>query len=187
MPNQKRQPIRTPAQFLDPEKILTQLNLHEEMIIADFGCGTGYFVFPAARMVGEGGLVYAVDIQKPMLSAIESKMALLGIRNVKPVWANLEVLGATKIERESVDVVLMIKILFQSKKHKEIFEEAKRVLKPSGSLLVLDWKKTSSPMGPGISLRVDKDQARAEAEEIGFKFVKEIETDPYHYGLVFTK
>ncbi len=187
MPNGKRQPIRTPAQFLDPKKILAQLNIQEEMTMADFGCGTGYFTFPAARMVGEGGSVYAVDIQKGMISAIKSKMSLLGIRNVKPVWANLEVSGSTKIEKESCDIVLVIKILFQSKKHKEIFEEAKRVLKPNGTLLVLDWKKTEAPMGPNISLRVAKYQARREAEEVGFKFAREVETDPYHYGLVFSK
>lgn len=187
MPNTKQQPLRTPAQFLDPDKILNQLNVQEEMTIADFGCGTGYFTFPTAKMVGEGGIVYAVDIQKGMLSAIESKMGLLGIRNVKSVWANLEVLGSTKIEKESCDIVLLVKILFQSKEHKEIFEEAKRVLKPNGMLLILDWKKTEAPMGPEIILRVAKDQARREAEEVGFKLAREIETDPYHYGLVFSK
>jgi ubiquinone/menaquinone biosynthesis C-methylase UbiE len=114
-------------------------------------------------------------------------MALLGIRNIKPVWANLEILGATKIEKESVDLVLLVNILFQSKKHKEIFEEAKRVLKKDGTLLVIDWKKTEAPMGPEILIRVDKDQLRHQAEEVGFKLVRETEASPYHYELVFIK
>lgn len=187
MSDEKRRPMKALVQFLNPEKILNQLNIQEEMVIADFGCGTGYFTFPTARMVGENGMVYAVDVQKSMLSAIKSKMDLLGIRNVKSVWANLEVLGSTKIEKESVNLVLLVKILFQSKKHKEILEEAKRVLKPDGILLILDWKKTEAPMGPNISLRVARDQVRREAEAIGFKFAREIETDSYHYGLVFSK
>lgn len=187
MLNKKGQPIRTLNQFLDPKKILEQLDIQEGEIVADFGCGSGYFTFPVAKMIGENGLVYAVDVQKSVISAIESKMSFLGIRNVKPVWANLEILGSTKIEKESVDIVLLVKILYQSNKHKEIFEETKRVLKSKGTLLILDWKKTEAPMGPKISLRIAKDQIKKEAEEAGFKFIRELEADSYHYALVFSK
>lgn len=187
MPDPKYKPITKTKPFIDPEHLLGQLDITQGTIIADFGCGSGYFTFPAARLVGEGGIVYAVDIQKTVLSGIESKMKFLGIRNVKPIWANLEIVGSTKIEAETVEVVLLLKVLYQSKKHKEIFEECKRVLKPGGRLVVLDWEKKEVPLGPPLSLRVGKERAKSEAQSLGFKFVGSLDTDPYHWGLLFCK
>ena len=38
--------------FLHPEKAIGTLDLRPGMIVADFGCGGGYFSIPAARARG---------------------------------------------------------------------------------------------------------------------------------------
>jgi ubiquinone/menaquinone biosynthesis C-methylase UbiE len=181
-------PIKPPTattKFFDPSHVLSQLDVREEMVVADLGCGSGFFTFAASEIVGEKGIVYAVDVQKAVLSGIESKMRLYGSRNVKTVWADLEIPGSTKIGENSVDLVIVATLLYQTKKHDVIFKEAKRIMKEKAKLLVLDWEKTEVPVGPDVSLRVSKKDVRKKAETESFKFVNDIEVDEHHYGMVF--
>lgn len=180
-------PIESSFRFMDPEQILTQVGINEGSIVADLGCGSGYLTLEASKRVGEEGTVYAVDVQKSVLNEIESKVRLYGARNIKLVWADLEILGSTKIPDNSVDLAILANVLFQSKKHKEIFSEVKRILKPQGKLLIIDWKKTSAPMGPDVSLRISEDDIRKNASKMDLKFINSVATDDFHFGLVFEK
>ena len=56
-------------QFINPEDVIGKLNLKDNMIAADFGCGSGGFTVPLARELDEG-LVYGLDIQVEPLSAL---------------------------------------------------------------------------------------------------------------------
>ncbi|MCX6779720.1 MAG: hypothetical protein NT034_00885 [Candidatus Magasanikbacteria bacterium] len=59
--------------LIDPFEIFQKVGLSSGMRVADMGCGrTGHFVLPAARVVGEKGLVYAVDILKDVLQSLGS-------------------------------------------------------------------------------------------------------------------
>lgn len=173
--------------FLQPKKILSQLNLDQDMTIADLGCGSGYLTFAASKMVGPSGTVYAVDVQKSVLSNISSDIKFYGARNVKPIWANLEIVGSAKIDDNSVDVALLVMILYQSKNHENILKEAYRILKPNAKLLIVDWKRVAIPYGPKLEQRVAYDIIQQKAKNAGFKFIKDIETDPYHFGILFKK
>ena len=183
---QKKKPISSNVpRFLEPKKILRQVGVEQDMTVADLGCGSGYMTFEAARLCGTSGKIYAVDVQKSVLSGIKSDIALFGARNVKPVWANLEILNSTKIKEGSVDIVFLVMILYQSKLHVKILEEAKRVLKPEGKLLIVDWKREGIPFGPEIKDRVVYDVIKRQAENTGFRFIKNIKTEKYHFGIIF--
>lgn len=172
-------------EFLNPEKILKEINAKEEMIIADFGCGSGFFTLPAAQWVGENGIVYAVDIQKSSLERIENQAKDLGANNIKFVWADLEIFGSTKILQESVDRIIIVNLFFQTKKQKQILEEAKRILKKDGKILILDWKTSGISFGPKISLRISEEETQKIANEVGFALERIFEAGEYHYGLIF--
>ncbi|NQV13247.1 MAG: methyltransferase domain-containing protein [Parcubacteria group bacterium] len=178
----------TPSpKFIDPDSILDQLQVKENNVVADLGCGSGYYAFAAAKKVGEEGKVYAVDIQKTVLSALQSKIKLQGTRNITAVWADIEVPGSTKIAASSVDFTLLAAIFYQTQKHEQILIEAKRITKDKGKIVIIDWKSTNVPLGPQTELRVSKDVIRRQAEAIGLKFSREINVGSYHYGLVFEK
>jgi len=107
--------------LLDVNFILEKARVKERMRVADLGCGTsGHFVFPAAKIVGVHGLVYAVDILKPLLESVARRARQENINNVATVWSDLEVYRATKIETESIDVALLINVLFYSQKRADI-------------------------------------------------------------------
>jgi len=176
------------TELLDSISILKKIDLSPGMKVADLGCGgSGHFSFQVARIVGDEGVVYAVDILKSVLRTIEVKAKLEGINNIKTVWSNLEVLGAAKIEDGFLDVALLVNILFQSKKHQEIFKETARVLKRGGKLLVIDWKPTGGAFGPPIQNRVKKDSLRMIATGEGFRVREEFEAGQYHFGIIFEK
>jgi len=171
--------------FSTPEQILNQLQIDENMVVADFGCGSGFFAIPMAKKVTDG-IVYALDVIKDSLEAVESKAKLEGISNIKTIHCNLEILGSSKLGDESVNLVLTRNILFQSQKKVEVLKEARRVLKSKASLVLIEWVP-GSPLAPKEGWLISKEQARQLAEKEGFSLDKELDLDNQHYGLVFKK
>ena len=181
-------PIQGTGGFMDPEKILREIEIEEGMIVADFGCGAGYFALPLSKTVGTKGKIYAIDVLASALESITSKMRTEGIRNIETSRADLEQEKGSKLEDSSVDLVMMANILFQSKNHSAILKEAKRVLKDRGKLVIIDWIPVkASSFGPDGHLRISQNETQNKAVSLGFKFKREFEVDRYHYGLLFVK
>jgi len=125
--------------FTNPEKILDSLNIKPGFKIADFGSGSGYFTLILARMVGEDGLVTAVDVLETALNTIKSRALLQGLFNIAYTRGNLEVMGGSQLKDNSQDMILLANILFQSQKKEDIIKEAYRALKSGGDLVAIDW------------------------------------------------
>lgn len=173
--------------FLDPAKIFQEVGVEQGSTVADFGCGSGYLALPLARFVGQQGKVFAIDIMKDALSLVHDKALQQGSRNVQTVWADLEVSGGTKITPESLDMIFLKDNYFQFEKPQDVLREAARVLKKSGKLVVIDWKKGKGPVGPPEELRKDESEVLAQVEGAGLKKVSEIDVDAYHFGYIFQK
>ena len=174
--------------MLDPIFLLQKLGLREKMEVADLGCGSvGHFVFPAARLVGKDGKVYAVDIQRTVLENIEKRAELEHLENIIGVWSDLERLGAAKVESESLDAAFLINTLFQNKDRLTILKEARRLLKIGGRLLVVDWLLTDAPFGPPVEGLVDPAWVEKVGDEIGLRLKERFSAGKYHYGLIFEK
>ena len=175
-------------ELLDPDHLLEDvLEISYGTRVADLGCGSmAFFTLQAAKLVGDKGQVYACDIQKEVLSSVESKARQEGLHNIKTVWTNLEIAGATKIDRP-LDYVFLINTLFQSKAHQEMLKEAYRLTKEGGKLLLIDWKASSGPLGPAQDMKVNKELAEKLTIEAGFKKIKEFEAGQNHYGMIFEK
>jgi ubiquinone/menaquinone biosynthesis C-methylase UbiE len=175
-------------ELLNPEKILKEVGLGYGSKVGDLGCGRmGFFALQAGKLIGDNGQVYAVDIMKNVLASIESRAKLEGLNNIKPIWSNLEILGATKIPESTLDFALLINILFQSKKQKEIITEAVRLLKTGGKIVIIDWKTGNTPFGPVSQDRVPPDKVEEIALNLNLKKEKSFEAGPYHYGFIFIK
>ncbi len=180
-------PAKAQGKFLDPKKVLREIGIAQNMSFADFGCGAGYFTIPAARMVGEHGVVYAVDILKSVLQDVRGKSKIGGLHNIRTIWADLEVPGSTKLKDGSIDIVFITHVFFQIEKKAPILEEAKRVVKPDGKIVTIDWAKVKIPFGPPLEKRVSKEEVIEVASAIGLNAVSEFDAGSYHYGLIFSK
>lgn len=174
--------------LLDANLILSKAQVQEKMKVADLGCGSsGHFVFPAAKIVGNKGVVYAVDILRTVLESINKRARAENLSNVKTIWSNLEIFGATKIESGSLDVVLLINTLYQSHKRAEILREAIRLMKKNGRLIIVEWKNIAAPFGPPAEEKVKKELVDNGAKKLGLKPEEEFEAGQYHYGLTYVK
>ncbi|MFA5318242.1 MAG: methyltransferase domain-containing protein [Patescibacteria group bacterium] len=174
--------------LIDPQTIIEKGEIGDRMQVADLGCGgSGHFVFPIANVIGENGIIYAVDILKNNLANIERRAKQDNLKQVKTVWSNLEIFKATKIESASLDAGLLINVLYQSNKREEMIREAVRMVKRGGKLLIVDWKKVRSPFGPSLEERVNKENLAIVCQRLGMELLEEFNTGEYHFGLVFLK
>jgi len=173
--------------LINAKKVLERAGVTNNMKVGDFGCGgVGHFSLMAGELVGERGVVYAVDILKTVLSGVKERAKTRGLDNIKTVWSNLEVFGATKIEDASLDIGFLINILFQTKKDAEIIKECARMIKVGGKILVIDWNKDPG-FGPAVHDRVDVDEIRRIFKDLGFREMESFEAGKHHWAMVFVK
>jgi ubiquinone/menaquinone biosynthesis C-methylase UbiE len=174
--------------LLNPDFILEKARLKERDVVADLGCGSaGQFIFPAAEIVGSKGKVYAIDIMKSVLTNLDKRIEQEEYNNIQTIWSDLEVFKATELEPESLDVGLMINTLYQSQKRAELLRESIRLIKRGGYLLVVEWKNTSTPIGPPPDAKVKKESLSQGAQKLGLTLEEEFEAGEYHYGMLFVK
>ncbi|MFA6160160.1 MAG: methyltransferase domain-containing protein [Parcubacteria group bacterium] len=174
------------VKFLNPDEIISKLEILSGMKVAHFGCGTGFFTFSVAKKVGDDGLVYAVDIQPSKIETMQSQAKMLGLNNIDAFRANLEE-KATKIKSESVDWVFIINMLYQNKKKQEILAEAQRVLKAGGKILLIDWENKDQSFGPEMSLRVSQDELSVIIGNNDLAIWKKINVGNFHFGWILKK
>lgn len=175
-------------QMINPELLFEKAHLQPGMHIADFGCGrTGHVVFPAAKFLGDSGLVYAVDIMKDILENIRKQAITEGFYNVQTVWADLERFGMTAIPSKNLDVGFVINMLFQSNDQHAVLREVSRTLKDKSRLVVVDWAQKGLPFGPSEDRFIDFIDIENWGHENGFVTQEGFLMGPYHQGLVMFK
>jgi len=169
--------------FINPQKILTEhLALKRNMFAADFGCGSGEWALALAKIL-DHGKVWAVDLLEEPLSAARSRTKIAGLQNIEFVKSDIEKL-IPRLPENALDLVLMTNLLFQVGDIGAVFGEAKRVLKPGGKVMVIDWKE-SARVGPAEKLPPEK--VREVAGRAGFELIGEFDAGNFHYGLIFEK
>ena len=173
--------------FVDPATTIRKLEIAPGMIVADFGCGAGYFTFEAAKAVGAEGKVYALDILTAALEAVASRTKVLGLQNVETKRVNLEKLGGSGLQPDSVDWVFLKDMLFQNNNKEVILQEILRVLKVGGKIFLMEWIPEDVPMGPEEGMRVSEEDTRALVEKIGFHPENNIPAGDFHYALIVRK
>lgn len=170
--------------FLKVEDILKELNLKEDMIAAEFGCGAGHFTIALADMLKKGR-VYALDIQEEKLSALRGKLSVGKINNVSTILCNLEANKGSTLPDNAVDIVLIPNVLFQAENKNAMMSEARRILKPGGELLIVDWLKLT-PAHPRAQV-VTPEEVKKIGSSLELSCKKEFQTGDYHFALLFVK
>ncbi len=172
---------RERRKWQSPERILAEIGLKSGSTFIDVGCGEGFFAIPAAKIVGNKGKVYALDIDEQAIGALQKKAEEEGLTNLLTRVGTAE--EAVFCE-SCADVVFFGIVLHDFQAISKVLENAKRMLKPGGLLVDLDWKKEPMQFGPPLSIRFSETQAAGLLEKAGFEVEEAKESGIYHYMIL---
>lgn len=170
--------------FIRPDDLWHNLGLRAGQTVVHLGCGPGFYLVPAAHIVGSSGRVIGIDIQAHLLAEAEGRAQRAGVGDiVHTSRANLETEKGSALEGASADWVLVANILHQAVPA-AILGEAARIVRPGGSVVLVEWDVGASPFGPPTEVRIAKPDALAASKATGLTLSSEFKPSPYHYGLI---
>lgn len=171
--------------FIRPDALWRLLGLRAEQTVVHLGCGAGFYLVPAAEMVGSKGKAIGIDIRPDMLAEVENRAKRHHVEAiVQTLRANIENTPGSSLSDKSVDWVLVANILHQSDPAK-ILTEARRIVSAKGHVAIIEWNTSATPFGPPVSERRASQELKEIAESLGLSLVREFTPSPYHYGLLF--
>ncbi len=134
--------------FFQPrKKVLAEVNIEPGFKILDYGCGPGSYAVAAAKLVGETGMVYALDIHPLAVKQVQKTAASKGLANIETILSDC----ATGLPDESIDVVLFYDTLHKLNEPDKVLAELHRVLKPDGILSFSDHHLKENEMTSRIT------------------------------------
>ncbi len=167
--------------LFNPEKALSSLGIKAEMVVADIGCGTGFFSIPLAYLVGEKGKVFAVDISKEMLSDLREKIEKEKLHNVKLILSQE---NKIPLKAKEVHYCFLSAMIHELENKDFFFRELRRLLKDKGKIGIIEWKKVPSPLGPPLEERISLSMMKQILIKNKLSIHKTIELGQYNYGIV---
>ncbi|MCG6924737.1 MAG: class I SAM-dependent methyltransferase [Acidobacteria bacterium] len=169
-------------EYQKPDEVVRTLALREGETVADIGSGTGYFTLRLARAVGESGRVYAVDVSPDMVRHLNRRLRDEGVRNVVTVLCEPD---DPLLPDASVDRFVIVDVWHHIEGHPAYLEKLKRMLRPGGQVVHIDFQKRDTPVGPPTSEKIARSDLVEEMEAAGFRLSAEHDFLPYQYFLVF--
>ncbi|RJP70257.1 MAG: class I SAM-dependent methyltransferase [Ignavibacteriales bacterium] len=173
-------------QFFDTEKILTELNIDDDILkLVDLGFGYGTFTVPASKRIK--GNIYAYDIEENLTTELLLKLKANNISNVL-LFTKDFIKEGTGLQNEEADYVMLFNIL-HAEKADDILNETYRILRKNGKVGVIHWNYDSStPRGPAMSIRPKPEELKNLLIKSGFSILKyNVNLPPYHYGILAEK
>jgi ubiquinone/menaquinone biosynthesis C-methylase UbiE len=171
--------------FTDPVKNLDALGLQEGMVVVDLGAGSGFYTLAAAHKVGSAGKVYAVDVQQDLLARIKNAARAENISNIEVIHGDVEHLGGTRLREKSTDAAIISNVFFQVEHKDDFLEEVRRIVKPHGKILFVEWADSFDGMGPAAEHIVTETAAKDFFEKHKFALVQSFNPGDHHYGLIY--
>jgi ubiquinone/menaquinone biosynthesis C-methylase UbiE len=156
-------------ELLPPKETLLQMGLKQGDILADIGCGIGYFTIPAAMIVGPEGKVFALDISEELLEETKAVKRQEGLENIETVLVDEYDL---KLSSSSISFALVSIVLHEIDNLPRYLNEISRILSPGGQLAIIEWEKRESNDGPPLNRRLDKTELQNLIRDAGFKLGK---------------
>ena len=164
--------------------LVPALKLKTGDVVADIGCGSGYYTRRLAQAVGINGNVFAVDIQQEMLDLLTNGLAGEKIFNVKPI---LGTITDPKLPTASVDLILMVDVYHEFDYPFEMVAAMCKALKPGGRIAFVEYRAEDPAVPIKRVHKMSEAQVRKEMSVQPLDWVETIETLPQQHIIVFRK
>ncbi len=162
----------------NPEEILAAIGLKSGLTFVDVGCGYGFFTIPAAKLAGPKGKVYGIDVDSEAIKRVRQRASAEALENVILQVGEAE---ETVVCNSCADVIFFSLVLHDFDDPLAVPFNARKMIKSSGELIDLDWKKEAMEIGPPTRIRFSEQYAEQLISKAHFA-VKEVKPQgPYHY------
>lgn len=163
--------------WLSTRRIVEMLDVHGAMQILDYGAGTGRYALAIARTY-PNAYVTAYDMQQKMLDVVTARIEESGLRNIRTAGPS-----PADAAEHAFDRALGVHILHEI--DDEDLERIARLLKPGGSLLIVDWDRgVQRDFGPPPEHVHTLDEAAERLRRSGF-YTQILDSPdfPYHFAI----
>jgi ubiquinone/menaquinone biosynthesis C-methylase UbiE len=165
--------------LLPPEETLYRLGLQKGDIMADIGCGIGYFTLPAAKIVGSQGKVYGLDTAAEMIKEAQGNVGHL---------ANVELLQVQEndfiLDNQTISYAFICLVAHEVEDRLDFFREVARLLQPTGKIAIIEWVKKHSVMGPPMEHRLEGDDVADLLRRCSFSNIQQIDVNSEMYAVI---
>lgn len=171
----------------DVNLVFEKLDLKEGYSFLDIGCGAGDYSIKASQIVGELGMVYALDQWKEIENRLNNKTKLLGIKNLIALTSDIK--DRIPLDDKTCDLCFICTVIHGidlSKYGKNLFKEIHRIIKKKGKLAIIEIKKEETSFGPPMEIRLSTDEIKAITIKYGFKQISYTDLDSFYmmeYGV----
>ena len=173
-------------ELIDSNKLKAILPIKPGSVVIDLACGKGIYSMFLSDIVGEEGLVYAVDLWKEGLLLLEEQIEKKNISNIMTLLADAS--KQIDIDDYSADICLMATVLHDFEEAGQadtVLEDIKTLLKPNGCLAVIEFKKIEGPPGPPTHIRLSEAEVEKMVTRHGFVKKQTVDMGAYNYLMTF--
>lgn len=165
------------------EQAIGLMQLEPGMKVADIGAGTGYYTFRMAKQVPQGR-VFAVEVQPEFITALEARRTQLRAVNVSVVQGSEQ---NPNLPDASIDLAIMVDVYHELSYPHEMLQALYKALKPSGKILLLEYKKEQPEIPIKELHKLSVAQANREMAANGFVPDRISDTLPMQHFLLYRK
>ena len=168
-----------------PYKVIETMDLEPGDVVADIGCGSGYYARKIAKVVGPEGKVYGVDIQPEMLDIMMELCDQEEIANVVPVLGDP---NDPHLPKERVDWIILADVYHEFQAPEAMLAKLLECLKPDGKVALLEYRlKGQTAAHIKRDHRMSVEQVKSEWLPAGFELADLHEFLPAQHFFVFQK
>lgn len=167
------------AKNLQIDRVMDILGISDKKAVADIGAGSGWFTVLAAKRVGAGGRVFAVEINKDFIDHINKRAKDEGFSNITTILGTAD---DPKLDANSVDAVMILKTYHEIAEPIALMKKLRTAMKKGGLVGVIDRG------GNGADHGLDAETVIKEMKQAGFSLKGQydfVKPDTMDYFLVF--
>ena len=165
--------------------LLEKMDLKRGQTVADLGCGSGFYSRRMARLVGDEGTVFAVDIQPEMLGILRQLSEREGIENIAPILAKED---DPHLPPGEIDWILLVDVYHELQRPAPVLAKLSEALAPNGRIALVEFRLDGdSAAHIKLDHRMSPQQVLKEWEPAGFELVEQWEELPTQHLFIFKK
>ena len=157
-----------------PDMVIELLGDLSDKVIADIGAGTGFFTM---RLAPKAQKVIAIDIDPRFINYLDSVKVMELPENIQDhMETRLGDPNDPKLAPEEVDVVVIVNTFMWIKNKTQYLSILRQGIKKGGKLLIIDFKKKRTPIGPYTKERIPLFEVEEKLYEAGFTNIQTNDT-----------